>query len=304
MPSDSNLVRWELEQFLQGDVEDLQAMREKAILIHRGKDIDAAGDEVEISVRKYLRSRIPNDYHIGHGHIVDRALNQSPQLDVIITSNGQTPVLFQGANGTEYSPYESVYCLGEIKSTYYKSKRHIQHFSDVIRRIREGLHRETVPLTHLGNGLNAGAGMNVVHNFGLPYRNPLLTFMIFVDKGDFNFQDIKEFYQETESANLPNVVCFVNGGVISYVSYGLTEDKNIHYHWSLQTLYPELVGPEVVNHSWSHAEFNIVGGSVAHLLFTLLLHLQSTMLKPPSISEYMNGLLSAQSVQVLPRKRS
>ena len=139
---DQGFPKFELEQVLRGDAADILAAREKARMMHHGKDIRAAGDEVEMAFRKVLARRIASSYYIGHGHIVDQALHTSPQLDTIITDNAGSPVLFQAEDGSEYFPYEGVYAIGEVKSSYERSKQYIHKFADLLTDIHSQLTRQ------------------------------------------------------------------------------------------------------------------------------------------------------------------
>src|SRR5437667_9921374 len=94
--------KFELEQILRSDAADIVAAREKARIMHHGRDIRAAGDEVELTFRKVLRRKLPSSYYVGHGHIVDQDLKTSRQLDVVVANNAGAPILFQAANGSEY----------------------------------------------------------------------------------------------------------------------------------------------------------------------------------------------------------
>jgi len=134
--------KFELEGVFRSDAADILAAREKARIMHHGHDIRAAGDEVEIAFRKVLGRKLPSLYYVGHGHIVDEQLHESSQLDVIIANNIGTPLLFRAENGSEYFPYEGVYAIGEVKSSYDNSKRYIHAFSDTLKEIRTQLHRE------------------------------------------------------------------------------------------------------------------------------------------------------------------
>ena len=77
------------------EVAELRAAREKCRVLHASKNIDAAGDEVEIAVRDLLRRKLGSNYYVGHGHIIDQNLQVSPQLDVIIADASVIPSIFR-----------------------------------------------------------------------------------------------------------------------------------------------------------------------------------------------------------------
>src|SRR5262249_49308688 len=126
-------VKFDLPTFLRDDVQRILQARATGMQMNRQHDIRAGGDEVEVPVREILSARLPQAYHVGEGHVVDLALTQSPQCDLVITSGDHTPVLFRGAKATSYYPYGSVYAIGEVKATYYQSKNYIEEFSSTIR---------------------------------------------------------------------------------------------------------------------------------------------------------------------------
>lgn len=204
---DQGFPKFELEQVFRGDAADIIAAREKARIMHHGKDIRAAGDEVELAVRRVLRRKLPSSYYIGHGHIVDQNLHTSPQLDVIVADNAGSPVLFQAENGSEYFPYEGVYAIGEVKSFYEKSKRYIHKFAEQLTNIQSQLEREAFLAASRHRLFDPPYGSP-------PYGNPLFSFMFFVDAGDFRIEDVTDLYQTQPKGKLPNIVCLLNKGLI------------------------------------------------------------------------------------------
>ena len=224
--SPGELPRLEFEKVLRADAAEIIAAHEKAQIIHRGRDIDAAGDEVEVAARRVINRKLPTSYYVGHGHIVDSKLTQSPQLDVVIADNSDAPILFATENGTEYFPYEAVYTVGEIKSTYYKNKKHVEAFANTVARIKGQLKREPTPATYMGSDIN----MNFPHatlSANVPYRNPLFTFMVFVKANDFQPADLFKLYASRSAAELPNIVCFLDKGVI--LSLQVSEQDGRHH---------------------------------------------------------------------------
>ncbi len=89
-------VRWirsasrsSVERVLQADAAEILGARDRARTIHRTRDIDAAGAEVEQTVREVLRRKLPAAYYVGHGHIVDEQLTTSSQMDVVIADSAR-----------------------------------------------------------------------------------------------------------------------------------------------------------------------------------------------------------------------
>ena len=295
------LPKLELEQVMQSDAAEMVAAREKAVLIHHTRDIDAAGDEVEKAVRRVIQRKLPAAYYVGHGHIVDSLLNTSPQFDVIIADNSRSPILFITENGTEYFPYESIYAVGEVKSSYYKTKKYVHTFVQNLARVQTELQREKVPPTYLPGGIEvSGSGVSLPG--APPYRNPMLSFMVFIDSNDFQIADVEELYSSTPDSELPNILCLLDKGVVlnAKVPVGAEGDTplssiNIHPEFNTET------AGETNN--WIFVPFgtleNRIGANFAFLYFVLAQHLGSCLLEPPNLLQYLNRMFAYEGGQLL-----
>ncbi len=290
---DQNDWKFELERVFRGDADDILAAREKARIMHHGHDIRAAGDEVEIAFRKVLSRKLPSLYYVGHGHIVDEQLHQSSQLDVIIANNTGAPILFQAENGSEYFPYESVYAIGEVKSSYDNSEKYIHTFSDNLKRIQDQLHRETS---------QAAPPHGPYYR---PYGNPLFSFMFFADAGDFRIEQVLDLYRTRPAGELPNIVCILNKGLIMNTASHVW--KNSQQKWvPAEQGKPESIssiparndeyrkrGIEVEFH-WVLTEHRDKDKSraanLANFYFPLIQHLQHCQLTVPNLTGYVNHL--------------
>src|ERR1051326_1429341 len=204
----SEVNRINLSAFLGDDAQLLVRAREEANRIHGSGDICAAGNQVEVRAREIFGRRLPARYRIAHGHAIDYRGFVSPQTDIIVADAFNTAPLFQAADGTEYVPYESVFALGEVKSTYYKRDRALEKAIKTIRDVRTGLFRASTR------------------------RNPLFYFLLFVDSGNLALQDISDLYNATPLEDLPNIVCWLDQGTLLYARLGkngLGESMPINY---------------------------------------------------------------------------
>jgi hypothetical protein len=181
-----------IPKFFSDEAEILLKARENCIAIH-GSDIRAAGNEVEIAVGKWLERVLPDIVSVGHGHIIDQESNISLQLDCILRDKRHLPTLFTTADGTEYTPFDSVYAIGEIKSTYYKSFKYIQAFSEKLKAIDSDLKRNMVENTAYGGIKDDSLLHHILLGSSEPYLNQLFTFMLFVDSGDATTDEIAEY---------------------------------------------------------------------------------------------------------------
>ncbi len=268
------------------DAASLVRAREEAHRLHP-TDIRAAGNQVEISVRDYLKLRLPTKYYVTHGHIIDAEGNTTPQLDVIISDFVNLPSLLRASDGTEYVPIESVYAVGEVKSTFYSSNKPIQNFSNSILSITQDLDYELIPNTAY-EGIKSDTLMRDIA-FPRPnkFLNQLFCFEIFIDSGDFNTEKAIKEIHGLQIDLLPNIIVILDAGVIVRASL---QDQNFNIN-----RYPDL--PKSDNEEWYFAPI-IGGGSemlyanhLSFLYYSLLEHLTGSLLEPPSLTKYMKKTL-------------
>src|SRR5437660_4488629 len=122
----SALKRLSITEILNRDAAALVRAREEAGSIHGTGDIRAAGNQVEVQFRRILKKRLPARYRVTHGHALDSRGFVSPEVDAIVVDAMNSPSVFEADDGTEYVPFEGIYALGELKSTYYKSRSDIE----------------------------------------------------------------------------------------------------------------------------------------------------------------------------------
>ena len=270
------------------DAGKIRSARSAGRIHHDLSDIRASGDTVEVATRHFLRSRLPQQYHVGHGHIVDRKLATSPQLDVIVADNNAMPVLFEGENGVQYIPYESVYLVGEVKTSYIKAKKYCHMFSDTLSRFLSELDRMQTPKTYLGHGISVSGRLST--GVKDPYQNPMFSFMLFADKGDFDPDDVVELYSTAPPSALPNIVVFLDGSVIAQSE--IIPRAN----------HPTLGNLVIDSHSLASGDKGVwclmhfdgkpdLGGSVlALLILALHVHLSTCRLLNPPIEDYLQHI--------------
>jgi len=275
----------QLDGFFLLDAADLVAARDKSRIIHRTKDIDASGDEVEIAARSSLQRHLPNGCHVSHGHVIDSSLRTSPQLDVIISDASVTPVLFRAQNETEYLPIESIFAIGEIKSTYNKTSKPIQSFVSTITSLKSEFQRKPAPPTYLQTG-GRGVDVEFIEQSDKKLQNPLFTFMLFVDSGDFSPEDVAAIYCDTKIEFLPSIVCLLDKGLIVYG--GITE-KGFGFVHS-----PEAETKIPDSYDWAFFPLGEdapnMGAHYGFLCYTILAHIQESVLLLPKMQTYLGRM--------------
>ena len=162
----------------------------------------------------------------------------------------------------------------------------------MISSIRIELSRDATPSNYIGNRLTLGEGLHIDEE--RPLRNPLFTFMVFVDSTKFELTDaIRTLYRDTPPESLPTVVCLLDTGGIAWTEVSRREDGL----WGLEAtrLWPELHVDE--KHCWSLLTFgeedgkdgDRCGAQFGFLYYTLIQALTSIYLMPPRFSDYFDG---------------
>ncbi len=200
------LSKLDLLKGLQLEANALIAERHKSHIIHAAKNIRASGDVVESSVRRLLARRLSPRHRVGQGHVINPMLSTSPQFDIVIADDC-SPLLFSDGNGTSWFPYESVQAIGEVKSSFEKYKKQIEAFCGNIDRTKSQFNWQKQPRQGLASTKNGQTVKTVL-------IHPLFTFMVFVDSATFDISDIDSFYKKTPAQNLPNMVYFVDKGIL------------------------------------------------------------------------------------------
>lgn len=272
-----------LRPFFIQEAAKIVSERKRALEIHPS-NIRASGNIVEQAVREFVYDRLPGNFHVGQGHIIDQHRKVSPQLDILVTDVSSLPILLKTHESTDYYPIESVYGFGEIKSTYRKRSKQIKKFCDTIREIRSSMYR----IEDRNTAYNGITGDTYLHHMGLgspnPTLNPLFSFMFFVDGGDFKFEDFKCLLSEYESKHLPNLIILLNKGV---VVKGIMRDTGMGID-----LYPEY---EKQDSKWYFSNLSgsdeFTGINLTVLYFCLLMHLKDCHLRCPDYFKYFSDVV-------------
>lgn len=284
-----------LPEIFKREAEEIHRSRERAIKIHGSGDIKAAGNEIEEKIREFFRNMLPKNLYVTHGHLIDQNGVVSPQLDIIISDTTNLPSLMTTQDGTEYIPIDSVYAIGEIKSTYYKNSKYIESFSDVLSKIKDDMvHKEIINTAYMGTLNDDTLMRDLFLGKGNKILNKIYSFMLFVDKGDFSFGDVKNFFKNTQRKYLPNSVVIMNSGLISY---GKIESNGFSFE-----RYPEDV--VIDDHHWyympliSNDDASIEGNTIGSLYHTLILHISNSYLEHPNLNLYLKSMLNGRKSQI------
>lgn len=285
-----------IPKFFSNEAKSLRRKREDCIDIHTS-DIRAAGNEVEIAVRKWLGRMLPDVVSVGHGHIIDQESNISPQLDCILRDRSHLPTLFTAEDGTEYTPFDSIYAVGEIKSTYYKNSKYIQAFSKKLEAIDSNLKRNVVENTAYGGIKDNSLLHHILLGSSEPYLNQLFTFMLFVDSGDATTDEIAKIYRTTQDDYLPDIAVFLNGCIVIKATMEDNVMKIYKYHKQAPT---EVTWKIIPAWKIENSEATSEGMHLGFLYYCLLNNIRGSHLEGPNPTAYLKDLLIGSKSTIIP----
>lgn len=278
-----------LIKFFQHDLEKIMmAFRLSDSIRSEMSNIRAAGDEVELAVVNFFRSKLSPKYYVCDGHIVDSTLKISPQYDLIISENSKNPVLFSLADKSELIFYEPVFLFGEVKRSFY-SKDLVRKFSDSLMRFKNEMVRNNIDPNYIETG---NTGILVEQPLtSLPLRNPLLTFMFFVDGTLLDMKKMGVDLASIENRYLPNFIVFLDIGVIVNINKTLYESGEIKIN-----LYPEFEEDDI----WVLIELDSDRNNVLIYQYMLVLeHLNNSVVNAAEVRDYTNKIFNISHSSIL-----
>lgn len=278
---DKEFRKLSIDSFFNFEADGIDIAQNQVKIIHNSGDIPSSGNQLEVSIRNFFKSKLPEKYYISNGHIIDSALSTSPQLDLIIADNFRTPILYKTFDGTEYLTYESIYSYAEIKSSW--NKKYIEDFVITKERMHNFLTRESISPNFLDAG-GKGIMLDIPTTYNA-YKNPLFTFMFIGDSSAFSFEHIKEQYQNKEWKFLPNIICLYDRGLIININKTDLENKIFKVN-----LYPEFLQENAAESEWILLKFDKKRSTLGTLYYMVLEHLNTCVLGTPNMLEYMQQI--------------
>lgn len=275
-------TRLNADDFFRVDMEKIRmAFRLAKAIRSDVKDIRTAGDEVEIAVRNFFRRKLFPKYHVCGGHIIDRNMTVSQQIDLIIADKMKNPVFNIMANESELIYYEPVYAYGEVKRSFYVNTL-LSDFSNNIERVKTQMERDKVEPNRLECSNDLLAVRDNITDF--PQRNMLFTFMFFTSSEGLKANDIRAYLAERDNALLPNMLVFLDHGV--YVN--IDKKKYTEKRLTEINLYPELINKE--QGTWAIIESDNISSILTYSYMLLLEHLKTTIVEAPDFRAYSRYL--------------
>lgn len=279
MAKKKDYAKLNVTSFFEVEAKEMILASEVADNLHKAKDIRASGNEVEIVVRKFFTDKLPNRYYISNGHIVDKNLTVSPQLDIIIADNLRSPILYRTRDNTEFITYESVYSIGEIKKKF--EDGHVKTIVKTIEKFKKNILREPVEPNFLDVG---STGLKIDQPTTIfPSKNPLFWFYMAVDfdGSKFKLKDLQDIVKDHKRwLYLPNIFCILKKGIILCADKEKLKENRLSI-----ALYPEFV--DGTKYTWYLYETKRESEALAIIYYLLNEHLRISLLKQPDIMDYL-----------------
>jgi hypothetical protein len=176
----------------------------------------------ESIVRDFLKFIVPCGLDISTGFLITTMNDVSTQCDIVIFDSRMTP-LYQEGDRQRFYPVESVFCIGEVKSTLSKQK-----FAEALNKLAEikALGERIAHPTILRKA--TGTTFDPVNH---PYD--LFPSILICQKLDFSCANIENeidglYNVSVEHRHKHNMILSVEDGLLSYSSFDLT-DTNLPY---------------------------------------------------------------------------
>ena len=225
----------------------------------------------ESVVRDFLKFLVPSSLDISTGFLTSSMEDVSTQCDVVIFDSGMTP-LYQGGDRQTFFPIESVFCVGEVKSTL--SKPELAKALNKLAKIKSLSERITHP-TIIRKSL-PGPFDPTNHAYDL------IPSILICQKLDFKLSNIEneidEMYEDGVChRHKHNMILSIEDGLLSYFDQN---DKNLPY--------PQLGGIDLHNrftypHTNDYIHFKLFGS------YMFMLTVSKTLLYP-EFSDYIGDL--------------
>lgn len=283
----AKLSNLDLEEIFRQDAQKIIDARKRSKVIHSTSDIKASGNEVENAVRDFIRERMPSNFYVGHGHVVDCNHKTSPQFDVLISDNTFIPILLRTNDSTEYFPCESLYAIGEVKSSYYKKDLPIEDFCKKMKLVKNEMKRDEVINTAYNGQIQDDTLLrDMIFQRQNKVLNAIYSFMVFINSDNFDIEEFKMCKEKYGNKYLPNCIIFLDRGVLFY---GKLTDKQMIFE-----KYPEYSTDQ--SNEWILSPFganedeDFAGNHLGYLYYSLLAHMNSSFLEPINLMTYFNKL--------------
>ncbi|MGN7740341.1 DUF6602 domain-containing protein [Pseudomonas sp. 22526] len=224
----------------------------------------------EAIVRDFLKFVVPRSLDLSTGFVITSMNDVSTQCDIVIFDSSMTPLYVEG-DRQRFFPIESIFCIGEVKSTLGKSQ-----FADALNKLAKIkiLSERISHPTIIRKGTPGPFD---------PLNNPndLVPSILICQKLDFDISNLETeidamYDSSIEHRHKHNLILSIDDGVLAYASEGGFLP------------YSSLAGINL-----KHQLFRPTEGGVCHIrafaMFVFMITASKTLFYP-EISDYLGSL--------------
>ena len=284
-------VKFELMKVYKTFKDQLLISGDISNLLIDNSNIPAAGNQVESSIRIFLKQMLPNRIHISQGHIIDKKSKISYQQDILISDNLNSKFLIKTLDKTEFIPFETIYATGEVKKTL-----NLDNITALIKSIshtKKNLTRNKLAPNVFPIGTKF---VETQDNYtDSDFANPILTFMFSLDFSKPSERTKIEKYISAQKnwELLPNAIFVLKQGVYLLI------DKNKIKTGKLEIkLYPEFIKNKS-DIEWIFLKLD-PEVTLAYMVFLLSQHVNDTVIESVSYLDYAQSIFNVTKANIYP----
>lgn len=231
----------------------------------------------ETMVREFLKFVVPRSLDMSTGFVITGMNDVSTQCDIVIFDSSMTPLYVEG-DRQRFFPVESVFCVGEVKSTLGKAQLGVAlNKLAAIKKLSDRIPHPTIVRKGTPGSFD-------------PVNNPndIIPSILICQKLNFdlsNFEaEVDELYDSSiEHRHKHNLILSIEDGILAYSSEG-----------------GFLPYPRLANLSLKHQFFRPTEGGYCHIrafaMFMFMITANKTLFYP-EISDYIGNLNGRSSIQ-------
>jgi len=284
-------VKFELLKVYKTFKDQLLISGDISNLLIDNSNIPAAGNQVESSIRIFLKQMLPNRIQVSQGHIIDKKSKISYQQDILISDNLNSKFLIKTLDETEFLPFETIYATGEVKKTL-----NLDNITALIKSIshtKKNLTRNKLAPNVFPIGTKF---VETQDNYtDSDFANPILTFMFSLDFTKPSERNKIEKYISAQKnwELLPNAIFVLKQGVYLLI------DKNKIKTGKLEIkLYPEFVKNKS-DVEWIFLKLD-PEVTLAYMVFLLSQHVNDTVIESVSYLDYAQSIFNVTKANIYP----
>jgi hypothetical protein len=232
----------------------------------------------EAIVRDFLKFVAPRGLDLSTGFVITGMNDVSTQCDIVIFESSMTPLYVEG-DRQRFFPIESVFCIGEVKSTLGKSQ-----FAGALNKLA----KVKMLSDRISHPTIVRKGTPGPFD---PFNNPndVVPSILICQKLDFDISNIEAeidgmYESSIEHRHKHNLILSIEDGVFAYASEG-----------------GFLPYPRLADLSLKHQFFRPTEGGVCHIrafaMFVFMITANKTLFYP-EISDYLGSLDGRSLIQI------